>query len=55
MAQFYAAMHAAGNKPEAHVFASGGHGFGVKTQGTTSDRWIDEFFWWLSSKGYLER
>lgn len=55
VAQFYAAMHAAGNKPEAHVFASGGHGFGVKTQGTTSDRWIDEFFWWLGSKGYLER
>lgn len=55
VAQFYAAMRAAGNKPEAHIFATGGHGFGGKTQGTTSDHWLDELFWWLGAKGYLKR
>ena len=50
-AKFYAALMAAGNKPEAHIYASGGHGFGMKPQGTTSDHWIDEFYFWLEVQG----
>jgi len=52
MAKFYDALHAAGNKPEAHIFASGGHGFGLKKQGTTSDHWIDDFENWLTGEGF---
>lgn len=49
--KFYGALISAGNKPEAHIYAAGGHGFGMKKQGTTSDHWIDEFYWWLAAQG----
>jgi acetyl esterase/lipase len=42
VAKFYEALMAAGNKPEAHIYSAGGHGFGMKKQGTTSDHWIEE-------------
>jgi acetyl esterase/lipase len=45
--RFYDALRAAGIKPEAHIYASGEHGFGMKKQGTSSDHWIDEFYWWM--------
>ena len=50
--RFYDALLAAGNKPEAHIFATGGHGFGMKKQGATSDDWIDEFYSWLEVRGF---
>jgi len=53
-AKFYDALRAAGNRPEAHIFRAGGHGFGVKTQHTTSDRWIDEFYAWLDACGFTK-
>lgn len=49
--RFYEALVAAGNKPEAHIYNAGGHGFGMKKQGKTSDHWIDEFYWWLEAQG----
>jgi len=49
--KFYDALRAAGVKPEAHIFSAGGHGFGLKQQGTTSDHWIDAFFYWLDAQG----
>ena len=52
---FYQALLAAGNAPEAHVFRSGGHGFGVKKQGTSSDHWIDEFYFWLTTLGLTKK
>jgi acetyl esterase/lipase len=52
--KFYDALRAAGNKPEAHIYSAGGHGFGVKTQHTTSDRWVDEFFAWLAAQGLIK-
>jgi acetyl esterase/lipase len=48
---FYDALTAGGHKPEAHIYSAGGHGFGMKKQGTTSDHWIDEFYWWLQAQG----
>ena len=51
VARFYGALTAAGLKPEAHIFSAGGHGFGLKKQGTTSDHWIDEFYDWLEAQG----
>lgn len=53
--KFYEALKAAGNKPEVHVYASGGHGFGMMPKGTTSDHWIEEFYWWLEAKGFTKR
>jgi hypothetical protein len=29
----------------------GGHGFGMRKQGKTSDPWIDEFYFWLEAQG----
>lgn len=55
MVRFYGALQSAGDRPEAHIFSSGGHGFGLKTQGTTSDRWIDEFYFWLQAHGFARR
>ena len=49
--RFADALVAAGNKPERHIYSRGGHGFGMKKQGTTSDHWIDEFYYWLQSLG----
>ena len=49
--KFYDALRTAGHKPEVHIFSSGGHGFGMRKQGTTSDHWIDEFYYWLDAQG----
>jgi acetyl esterase/lipase len=49
--KFADALIVAGNKPERHVFSSGGHGFGMHKQGKTSDHWIDEFYYWLDAQG----
>lgn len=53
--RFYDALRSAGHAPEAHIFSTGGHGFGMKKQGTTSDRWIDEFYYWLQAQGLTRR
>ena len=45
---------AAAIKPEEHVYSTGGHGFGMKKQGTTSDHWIDEFGYWLDAQGFTK-
>ena len=50
-ARFYEGLFAAGNKAEAHIFSGGGHGFGMHKQGTSSDHWIDDFYYWLESLG----
>jgi acetyl esterase/lipase len=49
--KFYDALRSAGIKPEAHIFSSGGHGFGMRKQGASSDHWIDEFYYWLEARG----
>jgi acetyl esterase/lipase len=50
--KFHDALMAAGVKPETHVFSAGGHGFGMRKQGTTSVHWIDEFRWWLEAQKF---
>jgi len=49
--KFHEALTAAGHKPEVHIFSAGGHGFGMKKQGTSSDHWIDAFSYWLEAQG----
>ncbi len=38
---------------ELHMYAKGGHGFGMRKQGFPSDLWIDRFGEWLQSQGWL--
>ncbi|HJZ81578.1 MAG TPA: alpha/beta hydrolase [Pyrinomonadaceae bacterium] len=52
--KFHDALKAAGHKPEVHIFSAGGHGFGMKKQGTSSDHWIDEFYFWLQAQGFIK-
>jgi acetyl esterase/lipase len=49
--RFHDALLAARTKPEVHVFSAGGHGFGLRKQGTTSDHWIEVFYNWLDAQG----
>jgi len=49
--KFYEALKAAGIKPEVHIYSAVGHGFGTKKQGTTSDHWMNEFYYWLEAQG----
>ena len=48
---FYDALKAAGYKPEFHIFSKGGHGWGMRKQGTSSDHWIDKFYYWMEAQG----
>jgi acetyl esterase/lipase len=43
----YTDWSAADRPSELHVFARGGHGFGMVEQGMPSDRWTDLFLAWL--------
>ena len=52
--KFHDLLVAAGQPPETHVYVKGGHGFGMKHQGTDSDRWIDDFQHWLRSLGMTD-
>jgi acetyl esterase/lipase len=48
--KFFDALRAAKAAPELHVYRSGQHGFSMMLRGT-SDHWIDELYWWMSSYG----
>ena len=45
---------AANKSVELHLFARGGHGFGMHKQNLTSDTWIDRFGDWLNQQGLLK-
>jgi acetyl esterase/lipase len=49
----YSAWRDAGHPVELHLYAQGGHGFGMKKQGLPSDHWIERFGEWLQAQGYL--
>ena len=49
--RFHDALTSAGYKPEVHIFSAGGHGFGMRKQGTSSDHWVDAFYYWLEAQG----
>ena len=52
--KFYEGLKSAGHKPEVHIFSAGGHGFGMRKQGTSSDHWIDAFYYWLEAQGFTK-
>ena len=40
---------------ELHIYAKGGHGFGLKKQNLPTDTWIDRFGDWLKMQGFLKK
>jgi len=51
----YSAWRDAGQPVELHVFAQGGHGFGMNKQDLPVDHWIELFASWLRGQGLLRR
>jgi acetyl esterase/lipase len=49
----YELWRGAGRDVELHAYDSGGHGFGMTHQDTTSDHWIDAYIWWLRAHKLL--
>jgi acetyl esterase/lipase len=44
------------HKPaELHMYAKGGHGFGMRKQNLPTDHWIDRFTDWLELQGWLKK
>lgn len=50
----YDRWEAAHKSVEMHVYAKGGHGFGMHKQGLPCDEWIDRFNDWLVWQGWLK-
>jgi len=48
----YADWSSADRPAELHIFARGGHGFGMVRQNLPVDRWIDLFGAWLTDQGF---
>ncbi len=46
----YSLWRDAGHPVELHLYAQGGHGFGMKKQGLPADHWIERFSEWLQSQ-----
>jgi acetyl esterase/lipase len=51
--ELYNKWIAAGKPAELHMYAKGGHGFGMRRQNLPSDTWIDRFGDWLEAEGLL--
>jgi acetyl esterase/lipase len=47
----YSAWSRKDHPTELHMYAKGGHGFGMKEQGLPSDTWIQRFYDWSVSEG----
>ena len=51
----YEKWTAAHKSVELHMFAKGGHGFGMRKQNLPTDHWIDRFAEWLDLQGWLKK
>ena len=49
----YAALKKAGVPAELHVYATGGHGFGMRKIPHPAASWADRCTDWLKTRGYL--
>jgi acetyl esterase/lipase len=49
--ELYSSWLNAGKSPGLHMYAQGGHGFGMKEQGLPSDDWIQRFYDWSVAEG----
>ena len=50
----YASWQAAGHPVELHIYAQGGHGFGMRKQGLPVDGWIERYADWLQMQWLLD-
>jgi acetyl esterase/lipase len=51
--RIYERWRTTGLPAELHLYARGGHGFGMRRQGLPSDAWIERFRDWLAASGLL--
>jgi acetyl esterase/lipase len=51
----YVKWVAAHKSAELHMYAKGGHGFGMRQQNIPTDHWIDRFAEWLERGGFLKK
>jgi acetyl esterase/lipase len=50
--RLYDSWRRAGASVEAHAYATGGHGFGMSSRDTASDRWFRDFCAWLDALSF---
>jgi acetyl esterase/lipase len=53
--KLYSKWLTAKKSAELHMYAKGGHGFGMKKQKLPSDQWIERFGEWLDGQGLLKK
>jgi acetyl esterase/lipase len=53
--ELYSKWLTAKKPAELHMYAKGGHGFGMKKQNLPSDQWIELFGEWLDGQGLLKK
>ena len=51
----YEKWAAAHKSVELHMFAKGGHGFGMRKQNLPTDHWIDRFAEWMEMQGLMNK
>jgi acetyl esterase/lipase len=51
----YEKWTAAHKSTEMHLYAKGGHGFGMRPHNLPTDHWIDRFADWLEMEGWLKK
>ena len=51
----YERWAAAHKSAELHLYAKGGHGFGMRKQNLPTDHWIDRFAEWMELEGWLKK
>jgi acetyl esterase/lipase len=51
----YEKWTAAHKSTELHIYAKGGHGFGMRLHGIPTDHWIDRFADWMEMQGWLKK
>ncbi len=49
----YEAWYRKGREVELHIYAQGGHGYGIRAQGLPVDGWKDGFVAWLQAEGLV--
>jgi predicted esterase len=53
-ARLYTKWKEAGKTAELHIYAKGGHGFGMNKRGLPVDSWIERFGQWLDMQGLMK-
>jgi acetyl esterase/lipase len=54
-ARLYSQWRDAGKPAEIHIYAKGGHGFGVQKTGRPVDNWVQVFYEWLGDQGFWKK